>query len=127
MPLIDSKAKEIVNGAEPDLVLAPDSKLEEIAPELAGAKVVAVEFPKFRDGRGFTIARALRGHYGYKGEIRAVGHYLPDQFEALISCGFTSFLTPAEHSQEQFSLELQKPRQPGQLLRKSIGRALEQS
>ncbi len=62
---------------------------EDIAPFLDRVTLVVVEFPKFRDGRGFTIARTLRERYGFSGEIRAVGHVLPDQYEFLVRCGFT--------------------------------------
>jgi len=51
-----------------------------IAADLDRFALVAVEFPKFRDGRGFSTARELRERYGYEGEIRAVGHVLPDQY-----------------------------------------------
>ncbi|MBU6419502.1 MAG: DUF934 domain-containing protein, partial [Proteobacteria bacterium] len=66
-----------------------------------------------------------REHHGYKGDIRAVGHFLPDQFASLIACGFTSFATPPEHAPAQFAAALAKPHQPGQLLRRSLARALE--
>ena len=67
---------------------------EEIAPFLDRVALVVVEFPKFRDGRGFTIARTLRERYRYAGEVRAVGHVLPDQYEFLVRCGFTSVAVP---------------------------------
>lgn len=82
--------------------LAAGITAEQIAPFLDRLALVAVEFPKFRDGRGFTIARALRERHFYRGEIRAVGHVLPDQFAALIQCGFSSILTPAFHPPEQW-------------------------
>jgi uncharacterized protein (DUF934 family) len=126
MPLINTKGEEIT-GAEPDVVLPPNAELTEILPRLSELGVIAVEFPKFRDGRGFTIARALREHHGYKGDIRAVGHFIPDQFASLVSCGFSSFQTPPEHQPAQFAAELASPRQPGQLLRRSLGRALEKA
>ena len=124
MPLINTKAEEI-SAAAPDAALAPGAGLDEVLPHLAAFAVIAVEFPKFRDGRGFTTARALREHHGYKGDLRATGHFLPDQFAFLIGCGFTSFETPAEHSPAQFAAALAKPHQPGQLLRRSLSRALE--
>lgn len=67
---------------------------EELAGHLDGVAMVAVEFPKFRDGRGFTIARALRERHGFSGEIRAVGHVLPDQHVFLLRCGFTTVAVP---------------------------------
>ena len=63
---------------------------QSLADILDRVDVIAVEFPKFRDGRGFTIARHLREHLGYKGEIRAVGHVLPDQYDFLTRTGFST-------------------------------------
>ncbi len=67
---------------------------EDLAPLLDRVTLVAIEFPKFRDGRGFTIARTLRERYGYRGEIRAVGHLLPDQHSHALRCGFSTVAVP---------------------------------
>jgi uncharacterized protein (DUF934 family) len=75
---------------------------ETLTPWLTALDLILVEFPKFRDGRGFSIARALREKYGFKGDIRATGHFLPDQFRFLQQCGFTSFEPPPEHPPEQW-------------------------
>jgi uncharacterized protein (DUF934 family) len=69
-------------------------RIEMLAPVLGAVDLIAIEFPKFRDGRGFTLARSLREHHAYKGDIRAVGHVLPDQFVFLRQCGFTSVVVP---------------------------------
>lgn len=53
--------------------------------------VVAVEFPKFTDGRGFSAARILREHLSYRGDIRAVGDYILDQVPFMRRCGVSSF------------------------------------
>jgi uncharacterized protein (DUF934 family) len=74
--------------------VASATRPDDIAPFLDRVTLVAIEFPKFRDGRGFTIARTLRERYGYTGELRAVGHILPDQYEFLVRCGFTSVAVP---------------------------------
>src|SRR5690606_3261387 len=50
--------------------------------------VVALEFPAYRNGRAYSYARLLRERYGYKGELRAVGNVLRDQFQFMIRCGF---------------------------------------
>jgi len=63
---------------------------EKLAPHLDRLAVVVVQFPKFRDGRSFTTARILRERYGYKGEIRAAGHILPDQYVLLLRVGVSS-------------------------------------
>lgn len=67
--------------------LPPATQAEVLADHLAGVALVAVDFPKFRDGRGFTVARDLRERFGFKGVIRAVGHTLPDQYGHLARCG----------------------------------------
>ena len=53
--------------------------------------MVALEFPKFRDGRAYSTARLLRERYGFAGELRAVGDVLRDQFLFMHRCGFDAF------------------------------------
>jgi uncharacterized protein (DUF934 family) len=84
------------------LFLSPDAKIEPVIQHLDKLDLLAIEFPTFRDGRGFTIARRLREQHAFRGDIRAVGHVLPDQFAALIQCGFTSILTPPDHPPVQW-------------------------
>jgi len=62
-----------------------------IAQDLAHFDVIAVNFPKFGDGRGFSTARLLRERYGWKGELRAVGDVFRDQLFFMASCGFNAF------------------------------------
>lgn len=62
-----------------------------IAEDLRIFGVVAVNFPTFGDGRGFSTARLLRDRYGWKGELRAVGDIFRDQLFFLASCGFDAF------------------------------------
>jgi uncharacterized protein (DUF934 family) len=81
-------------NAELGVQVGSATQAHELADLLDLVSLVAVEFPKFRDGRGFTIARALRERYGYSGEIRAVGHILPDQHVFLLRCGFSSVSVP---------------------------------
>lgn len=59
--------------------------LEEILPHL---RLIALRFPKYSDGRHYSIARRLRDHYGYKGELRATGDVLRDQIPILRRAGF---------------------------------------
>lgn len=72
------------------VVLEPADRIEALVPHLDRVDLVVLRFPKFRDGRGFSQARALRERHFYAGEIRAAGHVLPDQFEALLRCGVSS-------------------------------------
>jgi uncharacterized protein (DUF934 family) len=61
-----------------------------LAQDLAHIALIAIEFPGFRDGRGFSYAHRLRKQYGFTGELRAMGHLIPDQAQFLIRCGFDS-------------------------------------
>ncbi|MCA8865264.1 MULTISPECIES: DUF934 domain-containing protein [unclassified Halomonas] len=78
-----------------DAELAPllmsDTELKpELAAELSKALAIAIDFPAFTDGRGYTIARLLRERYGYSGEVRAVGDVLVDQLDYMRRCGFSA-------------------------------------
>ena len=61
---------------------------EEIKDDLAQFGVVALELPKFGDGRAYSYARMLKTRVGFEGEVRAVGDVLRDQFRAMYRCGF---------------------------------------
>jgi uncharacterized protein (DUF934 family) len=61
-----------------------------LIPVLDRVKLVEVDFPKFRDGRGFSTARILR-EAGYTGEIKATGDVLLDLLFFMRRCGFDSF------------------------------------
>lgn len=61
-----------------------------LIPHLDRVRLVEIDFPKFRDGRGFSSARILR-EAGYKGEIRATGDVLVDLVFFMRRCGFDSF------------------------------------
>lgn len=69
-----------------------------IANDLSGLDVVAVNFPKFADGRGYSIGRLLRERYSYKGELRAIGEVLRDQLQDLERCGFDAFELRADQN-----------------------------
>ncbi|HUI16398.1 MAG TPA: DUF934 domain-containing protein [Alphaproteobacteria bacterium] len=62
-----------------------------VAEEVARFALIALEFPKFTDGRAYSYARLLRERYGYKGELRAVGQVLRDQLLFMHRCGFDAF------------------------------------
>jgi uncharacterized protein (DUF934 family) len=68
-----------------------DIDLAEIDESIINLPLIAVDFPGFMDGRGFSLARLLRERYGYKGEIRAIGHVIRDQLCYLKRCGFNAF------------------------------------
>jgi uncharacterized protein (DUF934 family) len=73
------------------IVLMPTDDPLALAGRLDGLAVIAVEFAKFSDGRGYSIATLLRSRLGFKGEIRAVGDVLIDQLFVMARCGIDSF------------------------------------
>ena len=80
-------------------------------PEILGADVnrlslIALEFPKFRDGRAFSWARILRTRMGFTGEIRAVGDFLYDQVNYQHRVGFDAWEVPDHFTIEMFNRAL---------------------
>ena len=73
------------------LRLEPTDDPAKFVDRLGSVARVEVHFPKFGDGRGFSIARLLRERYGYKGELRAVGHITRDLLFFMESIGFDAF------------------------------------
>jgi uncharacterized protein (DUF934 family) len=71
--------------------LDPEDDLGQLVPNLAKVALVAIHFPKFGDGRGYSKARLLRERHGFKGELRAVGEVLGDQLFYMHRCGFDSY------------------------------------
>ncbi|MDP2286790.1 MAG: DUF934 domain-containing protein [Pseudohongiella sp.] len=64
---------------------------EAIAGSLDKLALVALNFPEFKDGRPYSIARELRQRFAYTGEIRAIGDVLRDQLFFMRRCGFNAF------------------------------------
>jgi uncharacterized protein (DUF934 family) len=71
--------------------LKSDESPEAIAGDLGRLALVALEFPKFRDGRAYSNARILRERYGFGGELRAVGDVLMEQLHFMLRTGFNAF------------------------------------
>jgi uncharacterized protein (DUF934 family) len=78
-------------GAPLGLRLRSDQHPDEIRGDLAHFALIALEFPKFRDGRAYTYARLLRERYGFRGELRAVGDVLQEYLHYMHRCGFDTF------------------------------------
>ena len=96
---------ELLRRLEPIGVwLEPDHDPEEIAADLPVLAHVAVRFPKFTDGRGYSIASLLRRRHAYRGELRAFGDIGRDQLFYLSRVGFDSFSLPA-HRDPHAALE----------------------
>lgn len=73
------------------VLLSPADEPGDLAADLDSLQLIAIEFPKFTDGRGYSIARELRERLGWRRELRAVGEVLRDQLFYMARCGFDSF------------------------------------
>jgi uncharacterized protein (DUF934 family) len=70
---------------------ASDERAEDLGADAAALPVIAVDFPKFGDGRGYSIAHYLRVRLNYRGELRAIGDVLRDQMFYMQRIGFDAF------------------------------------
>jgi len=77
--------------AELGVWIASSERPEELKEDLARFALIAVDFPKFADGRGYSIAYNLRARLGYTGELRAIGDVLRDQLFYMQRVGFDAF------------------------------------
>ena len=73
------------------LLLKGGDRVEDVAGDLDRFALIAIEFPKFVDGRGYSLASLLRQRYAYRGELRAVGDVLHDQLFFMQRVGFDAF------------------------------------
>jgi len=75
---------------------ASDERAEDLQNDVAKFPVIAVDFPKFGDGRGYSIAYRLRARFGYERELRAIGDVLRDQLYYMQRVGFDAFAVRAD-------------------------------
>jgi phosphoadenosine phosphosulfate reductase len=73
------------------ILLAPGEPVDEITADLPHFTLIALDFPKFSDGRAYSTARLLRDKHGFAGELRAVGNVLSDQIPLMRRVGFDAF------------------------------------
>jgi len=85
-------------------VIWPNNRdLDDLVPCLDRLAVVALVFPTFRDGRAYSQARLLRERHNYRGELRATGQVLRDQFLFMLRAGFDSFEVKKPADAEAFA------------------------
>ena len=90
--LWETRREELLARREPLGIWLDSSEHPEAAADaLAQVQLVAINFPVFSDGRGYSYARLLREKYGFTGELRAMGDVLRDQLFLIRRCGFDSF------------------------------------
>ncbi len=88
------------------VLLQSDQSPEKLGDDVTRLSLVALDFPKFRDGRAFSWARMLRTRLGFTGEIRAVGDFLFDQISYQHRVGFDAWLVPDTFRLEDFAKAL---------------------
>jgi uncharacterized protein (DUF934 family) len=85
-------------------VIWPNSRdVDDLVPYLDRVAAVALVFPTFRDGRAYSQARLLRERYSYRGELRATGQVLRDQFVFMLRAGFDAFDVKKQADAETFA------------------------
>jgi uncharacterized protein (DUF934 family) len=85
-------------------VIWPNNRdVDDLVPRLGRLAVVALVFPTFRDGRAYSQARLLRERHFYRGELRATGQVLRDQFMFMLRAGFDSFEVKKQSDAEAFA------------------------
>jgi uncharacterized protein (DUF934 family) len=82
--------------------------VDDLVPYLGRLAAVALVFPTFRDGRAYTQARLLRERHGFKGELRATGQVLRDQFVFMLRAGFDAFEVKKESDAEAFAATVKR-------------------
>lgn len=99
LPLARWRERQEAGGQTHDgLLLSPDDEPLELQPWLGVLPLIAIDFPSFRDGRGYSQAYLLRTRLGWRGELRAVGDVLRDQLSHMRQCGFDSFAVREDKS-----------------------------
>lgn len=106
--------------------VANTTDVERLAPLFDRLALIAIAFPSFGDGRGFTLAKRLR-RAGYKGRLRASGPLIPDQAAYAFACGFDEIELPDSSAARQTEAQwknasgvISAPYQPGYFRNASI-------
>src|SRR5712692_8515446 len=89
-------------GAPTGVIWPNNRAVDELVPYLDQLAAIALVFPSFRDGRAYSQARLLRERHGYRGELRATGQVLRDQFVFMLRAGFDAFEVKKQSDAEAF-------------------------
>ncbi|HAD07954.1 MAG TPA: oxidoreductase [Porticoccaceae bacterium] len=98
---LDLWLEQETNGTcDPTWGICLDSadEIEPLGNRLSELPCIAINFPTFMDGRGFSTARIIREQYGYEGPLRALGQIMPEQLLFLARCGFDSFIIDGQRN-----------------------------
>ncbi|MHA6690157.1 phosphoadenylyl-sulfate reductase [Devosia sp. A449] len=97
---LTNRAAFLANPHPLGLLVSPGDPVESVEQDLGRFASVAIKFPAFTDGRGYSTARLLRERYQYGNEIRAVGDVLQDQIPLMRRCGITAFVVTHEPTRQ---------------------------
>lgn len=92
----EAQRAQLKQRADIGVWIASSERPEVLKDDVAALPVIAVDFPKFTDGRGYSIAYNLRARLGYEGELRAIGDVLRDQLFLMQRVGFNAFAVRAD-------------------------------
>ena len=108
--LLPPRAYHLVKPEDRDpdsvgIVLAPEDDVKSIANDLEHLGMIAIEFPKFSDGRGYSQAARLRNHHRYQGILRGFGDVLLDQVQFMFRTGFDEMVIVNEPTRLRLEAE----------------------
>ena len=93
MAVFLANREAVLSNPHPNgLLVMPADRVEDVVKDLGRFASIAVSFPGFTDGRGYTSARLLAERYNYTGELRAIGDVLMDQITLMQRCGVNAFV-----------------------------------
>lgn len=95
------QAETVATNKNIGVWLDSDEDADALSAYCEDLEIIAINFPVFSDGRGYSQARRLRLNYGYKKELRAIGDVLRDQMQFYQRCGFDSFALREDINAEQ--------------------------
>jgi phosphoadenosine phosphosulfate reductase len=93
---LENRDAVLANPHPVGLLISPGDRVEDVVADLGRFASIAVSFPGFTDGRGYSTARLLSERYNYQGELRAVGDVLHDQVSHMFRCGITALVVKHE-------------------------------
>lgn len=105
LPVFLANRDAVLSNPHPvGLLVSPGDKIENAEADLGRFASVAINFPAFNDGRGYSSARLVVERYKFRGEVRAVGDVLADQIPLMRRCGITTFVV--KHEPTKKALEM---------------------
>jgi phosphoadenosine phosphosulfate reductase len=93
---VENRDAVLANPHPVGLLVSPGDRVEDVVADLGRFASIAVNFPGFTDGRGYSSARLLSERYNYQGELRAVGDVLHDQVSHMLRCGINALVVKHE-------------------------------